>query len=171
MSSRKAQRYDDSSDSSDSSSDEPPPKRRVRKVVEPKKSDPKEPKTSAPRVRLPQAKRMQVIQDKEKGIEDPEYSCSKSSTGRWTVKRRKMPIDQSPHLDTTAGTPQLPLKVAVKLPEEAPKEVPQEKPKKEDLQISWINMQATVNDSLKRDLQTLSAKYERLAQKEEKRKK
>jgi hypothetical protein len=32
-------------------------------------------------------------------------------------------------------------------------------------------MQATVNDSLKRDLESLSEKYERLAQKEEKRKK
>jgi hypothetical protein len=43
--------------------------------------------------------------------------------------------------------------------------------KKDDLELNWINMQATVNDSLKRDLESLSEKYERLAQKEEKRKK
>jgi hypothetical protein len=77
-------------------------------------------------------------------------------------------------LDVTAGQP--PLKVpdlqraqtAPIVEAQAPVE---EKPKKEDLQLSWINMQATVNDSLKRDLESLSEKYERLAQKEERRKK
>jgi hypothetical protein len=165
MSSRKAQRYDDSSSSSSSSDSEPPPKKR-------KAREPVEKAVKAPaRSRLPQAKRMQVIELFQKGHQDPEYSCNKSATGRYIVKRRKMPIDQSPHLDVTAG--QSPMKIPeLQRAQTAPIVEPvEEKPKKEDLQLSWINMQATVNDSLKRDLESLSEKYERLAQKEERRKK
>lgn len=173
MASRKAQRYDDS-DSSDSSDSSPPPpkKRYVRTVPPPKAEAP--PKEKKPRTRLPTGRRLEIIQNKERGIEDPEYSCSKSANGRYIVKKRAFPLDQSPHLDTTAGTMAIPdlqrVQTTLAPVKEPVKEIIPEKPAK-DLQLSWINMQATVNDSLKRDLEALSAKYERLAEKEEKRKK
>jgi hypothetical protein len=157
MSKRKAQKYDGTSSSTDSdteSAEEVP-----KKVRQPAKTQ--------PRIRLPTGKRLEIISAKERGIEDPEYQASKSATGKWIVKKRKFPIDQSPRLDTTAGTPAL--KIEEKNVQEVVEIVPEKK--KDDLQLSWINMQATVNDSLKRDLKALSEKYERLAQKEEKRKK
>jgi hypothetical protein len=88
------------------------------------------------------------------------------------VRMRKFPLDQSPHLDITAGQPPMEIPTLQKVQAKtipAVEEIPVEK-KKDDLQLSWINMQATVNDSLKRDLEVLSEKYEKLAQKEEKRK-
>jgi hypothetical protein len=168
MPARKAQRYDDSSsdDSSDSSEDISPPPKKKKAPAEKKP-----PAEKAPQIRLATGKRLEIISMKERGIEDPEYSCSKTTTGKWIVKRRKMPLDQSPHLDTTAGTMKIPDLQRVPTKEIPKEEIPQEKPKKDDLQLSWINMQATVNDSLKRDLVSLSEKYERLAQKEERRKK
>jgi hypothetical protein len=155
-----------SSSSSDSSSDEeyvPPPKPKAKTVKEVlKKVEPPVPRTQG---KLAAAKRLEIITNKEKGMEDPDYACTKSATGRWNVRKRKFPIDQSPHLDVTAG--QRPL------PTPAPKAVEDGPPraKKADFQLSWINMQEQVNDSLKRDLELLSERYDKLAQKEEKRKK
>jgi hypothetical protein len=65
-----------------------------------------------------------------------------------------------------------PLKPAVTPePIAAPPPAPEPVSKKDSLDLNWINMQTHVNDSLKRDLEVLSDKYEKLAQKEEKRKK
>jgi hypothetical protein len=192
-----SKRYE-SSDSYSSDEEEVKPVKRSRKAQEPvkkpepkpkvkeaKKPEPQEPvapppasggsqgpevKSTPKKVyeRLASDKRAEIIKLKERGIEDPEYQATRSAAGRWTVKRRKIPIDQSPHLDTDAGTRPLPPK-ATKPPE--PEPAPEPAPKKDNLELSWINMQATVNDSLKRDLEALSERYEKLAQKEEKRKK
>jgi hypothetical protein len=170
------------SDSSDSSSSEeevkpvarvrkapPEPVKKlskVKKLMEEIRNAPDEDPPKKTYQRLATDKRLAVIALKERGIEDPEYRATKSAAGRWTVKKRKVPIDQSPDLDRTAGHPTLP-PVKAPAPEPAPEP---EVHKKDSLDLNWINMQATVNDSLKRDLETLSEKYEKLAQKEEKRK-
>jgi hypothetical protein len=184
-----------SSDSSSSSDDEAPPPPRVRKAQAPSPEPEKpEKKTKAQKMideikskpipedgkkyqRLAAEKRQAVIALKEKGIEDPEYRATKSAAGRWTVKKRKFPIDQSPDLDRTAGAPggAAPIGAPTPAPKQAAKVLeaspaPIAPQKKDSLDLNWINMQATVNDSLKRDLESLSEKYERLAQKEEKRK-
>jgi hypothetical protein len=156
-----------SSSSSSSSSDSeeeylPPPKPKAKTVSEAlKKVEPPVPRTQA---KLAAARRLEIITNKEKGIEDPEYSCTKSAAGRWIVRKRKFPIDQSPHLDVTAGQRPLPT------PAPPPQGPEPPKAKKADFQLSWINMQSQVNDSLKRDLEVLSERYDKLAQKEEKRK-
>jgi hypothetical protein len=172
-----SKRYE--SDSSESSEEEKP-KKRVRKVVkkeEPVKEAPEkaptEPSEKKVYQRLAAEKRLEIISLKERGIEDPEYQATRSAAGRWTVKKRKFPIDQSPHLDTTAGTmqvPPTPVRPVFNQPV-APVAQPVPEPvKKDNLDLNWINTQAMVNDSLKRDLEVLSEKYDKLAQKEEKRK-
>jgi hypothetical protein len=174
------------SDSSSSDEAPPPPKKepRARKPQKPQDLHVKAPPGSDAEVkpkkvyqRLPNDKRQEIISLKERGIEDPEYQATRSPAGRWTVKKRKFPLDQSPHLDTTAGT--APIRVTpgafrAPPPEAAPAPAPPPpapEPKKDNLDLNWINMQTHVNDSLKRDLELLSEKYDKLAQKEEKRKK
>jgi hypothetical protein len=143
-----------------------PKKTKLQKMIEEIRDKPIPSDDGKKYQRLAAEKRLAVIALKEKGIEDPEYRATRSAAGRWTVKKRKFPIDQSPDLDRTAGSPPL------RMPEPAPSPIaPEPAPQKKDsLDLNWINMQATVNDSLKRDLESLSEKYEKLAQKEEKRK-
>jgi hypothetical protein len=189
-----SKRYE-SSDSY-SSDEEVKPAKRARKAQEPvKKPEPKAPggPKAEPEVkplsevkevkpkkvyeRLASDKRKEIISLKERGIEDPEYQATRSAAGRWTVKKRKIPIDQSPHLNTDAGTPPFPPRAQAPAPVSVPASggshgpEPAPPPKKDNLDLNWINMQATVNDSLKRDLELLSERYEKLAQKEEKRNK
>jgi hypothetical protein len=191
-----SKRYDSSDSYSSDEEEVKPVVKRVRKAQEPVKKPVKKPEPEAPErdagvppevkgpsapvlkkvyVRIPEDKRQEIIALKERGIDDPEYQATRSAKGRWTVKKRKIPIDQSPHLNTDAGTPPMPVQVrpifgVARDSEPVPTKDPEE-PKKDNLELSWINMQATVNDSLKRDLELLSEKYEKLAQKEEKRKK
>jgi hypothetical protein len=135
-----------SSEESDSSSEEVPKKKRRPAVV---------------RIRLAPSRRTEVIQKKIQGIEDPEYSCSHNvATNTYTVRKRKFPLDQSPKLQEP-----------IPKPEPTPVPEPVKEPPKPDLNMTWINMQATVNDSLKKELVSLSQKYDKLSSKYETKKK
>jgi hypothetical protein len=101
------------------------------------------------------------------GIEDPEFNCVQNAhTKSWVVRRRKFPIDQTPRVNKQSGTlPPAP----VETPSQPQVQVPVHPPN--DIAVSWLNQQATVNDSLKRDLEQLSQNYARLADKYEEKKK
>jgi hypothetical protein len=125
------------------------------------------PKKQAParkRVRLPLSRRTEIIQNKQRGYDDPEYCCTQNpKTKTWIVRKRKFPLDQTHRHDEP-----LPLKKEVVVEEEVKEPVKEEK--KDDLQLSWANMQASKNDGLTKQLSELSAKFDKLAEKYEKKK-
>jgi hypothetical protein len=94
-------------------------------------------------VRLSTARRTEIIQNKQRGVDDPEYSCVQTAAGGWRVSKRKFPLDQTPKIETVAG------------------------PAGHDVHVTWMNMQQTVNDSLKSELSLLREKYEKLSGKYE----
>jgi hypothetical protein len=151
--------------------------KRVRKPVPAKEAVKEEAPPKKVYQRLGNDKRLEIISLKERGIEDPEYQATRSAAGRWTVKKRKFPLDQSPRIDNTMQAPATRVTPVFSQPAPAPSvpepvaPPPQPAPKKDNLDLNWINTQAMVNDSLKKDLELLSDKYDKLAQKEEKRKK
>jgi hypothetical protein len=146
--------------SSSSSSDDIIPKTTDKKKV---KSVPAPEAPKRARVRIPANRRLEVIQNKTNGIEDPEYEATRRGTS-WVVTRRKMPLDQTAKMQS----PILPKKK----PERPPPPPPPEpvKKKEENLHLSWANEQASITNSLKKDLTSLSEKYDELAQKYEKHK-
>jgi hypothetical protein len=141
-----------SSDDYDESDNEPPPKPAKKEAAPPKK------------IRIPVSQRNEVIQQKIRGIDHPDFSCVHNpSTQTWTVRRRKMPLDQSPKYRDD------PIPPPVHQPAPAPTPTPP--PPKEDVNLTWINMQSHVNDSLKKELGSLAEKYDKLASKYEEKKK
>jgi hypothetical protein len=154
--------------SSDSDSDE----RIGRKVEEELSSDDDDiedkPKKKAPvrkRIRLPLSRRTEIIQNKQRGYDDPEYCCTQNpKTKTWIVRKRKFPLDQTHRHDE-------PLSLKEEAPVEEEVKEPVKEEKKDDLQLSWANMQASKNDGLTKQLTELSAKFDLLAEKYEKKKK
>jgi hypothetical protein len=136
-------------DSSYSDSDSDTRDRRSRPKKAPKKKPekaPQEKKPKAPVTRIPTARRMEIIQKKQRGIDDPEYSCVQNANGSWRVSRRKFPLDQTPKIEQTS-------------------------PPSSDVHVTWMNMQQSVNDSLKGELAQLREKYEKISSKYEEGKK
>jgi hypothetical protein len=109
------------------------------------------------------SRRNEIIQNKMRGIDDPEFSAVQNlSTQTWTVRKRKFPLDQSPKY---REDPILVTQPAHPAPAPAPAPPP-----KDDLHLSWINMQSQVNDSLKKELGHLAKKYDKLSSKYEEKK-
>jgi hypothetical protein len=144
-----------SSSSSDSSSDDEPrrkPRSKGKKTVN---------------ARIPSSRRLDIIAKKMSGIEDPEFNCIQNvRTKSWVVRRRKFPLDQTPRVTKQSGT--LP-PAQVEAPVQPQTQVPVHPPN--DIAVSWLNQQASVNDSFKRDLEQLAQNYARLADKYEEKKK
>jgi hypothetical protein len=116
------------------------------------------------RDRLPISRRTEIIQNKMRGIDDPEFCCTQNlKTKSWVVRKRKFPLDQTIRRDTPIT------KAEVKI--EAPVEVPVEEKKKDDLQLEWANMKASKNDGLAKQLAELSSKFDQMAEKYEEKKK
>jgi outer membrane murein-binding lipoprotein Lpp len=115
-----------------------------------------------PRDRLPISRRTEIIQNKQRGIDDPEYCCTQNpKTKSWTVRKRKFPLDQTLRHDT-------PLQLVPPKKEEPVVEAPVvEEKKKDDLELTWANTQAR-NDKLADLITELSAKFDKLDEKREK---
>jgi hypothetical protein len=120
---------------------------------------PAEEKPKKPRNRIPQGRRMEVIQRAIEGKQDPEYSASKKGTS-WVVRRRELPLDQTARLEAPIAPPKKPVE---KVEEEPPK-------KQDELHLSYVNQQASINSKLSKDLEALSEKYDYLAEKYERHK-
>jgi hypothetical protein len=88
---------------------------------------------------------MEIVQKKQSGIDDPEYSCVQTAGGGWRVAKRKFPLDQTPKIEKTS-------------------------PPGSDVHLTWMNMQQSVNDSLKGELAQLRDKYDKLSGKYEEKK-
>jgi hypothetical protein len=91
--------------------------------------------------RLTQARRNQIIANFELGSEDPEYSVTKSTDGRYTVRKRKTFFTPTAAVHT--GTPN------------------------SEIALTWMNMQNELNEGLSKDLKKLKKNYEKLAAKYE----
>jgi hypothetical protein len=125
-------------------------------------------KTKKPRNRLPVSRRTEIIQNKQRGIDDPEFCCTQNpKTKTWIVRKRKFPLDQTIRHQEPISIVK---KEVVEEKKEPVKEVVKE-PVKEDLQLSWANMQASANDTLTKQLIELSGKFDKLAGKYEEKKK
>jgi hypothetical protein len=142
---------DDELSSDSSSSSEPKPKRKAVKK---------------PPTRIPAGKRTDIIAKKMQGIEDPEFTCTQNPGKKtWSVKRRRFPLDQTPQVNAQVGSlpsPLAPVTPVAPVAHPAPSA---------DMNVTWLNNQTVVNDSLKRTLEELSGKYEKLASKYEEKKK
>jgi hypothetical protein len=129
-----------------------------------KANDKPKPKTEKPkRNRIPQSKRVEVIQKAIEGKLDPEYSAKKNGKS-WIVRRRDFPLDQTPKLDDA---------IPSTVNHAPPKPTPDEEPPKrrdDDLHLSYVNQQASINSKLSKDLESLSQKYDQLAEKYERHK-
>jgi hypothetical protein len=151
----------DSSDSSagrsaDSSEPEPPkpvkkkPKAQPLPVVEPNQPVPS-PKieVSQPRpVRLSKVQRDQIIADHQRGLQHPEYNVTQSN-GKFRVAKRRTPISPTANISVTTPMP-------------APTPQPE---------LTWVNMQQTVNENITTELHKLRKKYKKLAGKYQDKKK
>jgi hypothetical protein len=138
-----------SSSSSDSSSEE---------VREPKRTKMTQQTVPQGRARIAASQRLEIIAKKMQGIEDPQFKCIQNTrTKSWVVRKRKFPLDQTPKVDAHSGkVPNSPLvPVVPETPSHSSNEVP----------VSWLNMQATVNDSLQKTIEKLSANYDKLSEK------
>jgi hypothetical protein len=146
--------YDLSSDDDDSIKNKVV-KKPVKAPVKPRK----------PRERLPISRRTEIIQNKQRGIDDPEYCCTQNpKTKSWTVRKRKFPLDQT----IRHSEPIIPAKKVEKEEEPVVEEEPAPPPKKkDDLELTWSNTQAR-NDKLTDMLAELSAKFDKLDEKREK---
>jgi hypothetical protein len=122
------------------SEDDRPKKKKVEKKVE---KNPVEKKKVVNRI--PPARRMEIIQKKQSGIDDPEFSCVQTAGGGWRVAKRKFPLDQTPKIEKSS-------------------------PPGGDVHVTWMNMQQSVNDSLKGELAQLREKYDKLSGKYEEKK-
>jgi hypothetical protein len=144
--------YDLSSDTEDDTIKNKPVKKTMQLPKSPRKRD-----------RLALSRRTEIIQNKQRGIDDPEYCCTQNpKTKSWTVRKRKFPLDQT----IRHSEPIVPAKKAEI--EEAPvvEEEPAPPKKKDDLELTWSNTQAR-NDKLTDMLAELSAKFDALAEKRE----
>jgi hypothetical protein len=120
--------------------------------------------TIKPRNRLPISRRTEIIQNKMRGIDDPEFCCTQNPKNKsWTVRRRKFPLDQTIRHEA-------PIEVKKEVVVEEKKE-PVKEEKKEDLELSWANMQASHNDGLAKQLAELSSKFDKISEKYEEKKK
>jgi hypothetical protein len=135
----------------DYSSDEEPKKKQRKKPREtkPKEKRPKAqppPQAQAPPPPLPpsgrlnKARRDYIIQNFNLGKEDPEYSVQKMANGSYRVSKRKSYF--SPTASVESGS-------------------------KEDVQMTWLNLQNQVNENLMKDVHKLRKRYEKLADKYE----
>jgi hypothetical protein len=143
---RRTRRY-----SSSSSDSEPPPPKKG-KISIPKDDPPPpppEPIVSKPkRVKLSSSRRLEIINNKRNGIEDPEYSAVQNpDTGAWRVSKRKTLVSPSAKVEATAGPPN------------------------HDILVTWMNMQQNENQGLKEEIRRLGKKYEKIATKYEEKKK
>jgi hypothetical protein len=56
--------------------------------------------TAKPRNRLAISRRTEIIQNKMRGIDDPEFCCTQNlKTKSWIVRKRKFPLDQTARHD------------------------------------------------------------------------
>jgi hypothetical protein len=102
-----------------------------------------------------------------RGIDDPEFCCTQNVKNKsWTVRRRKFPLDQTQRHDAPITPAPKPEVAPVPEKPEAPADV-----KKDNLELSWANMQASANDGLSKQLAELSAKFEKISEKYEEAKK
>jgi hypothetical protein len=142
MSHRRQKERQPLSDYSSDSYSDPPPKK------EKKKPQPLPTENAAPalvdkpkRVKLSQSRRLEIITNKRNGIEDPEYSAVQNpDTGAWRVSKRKQFLSPTAKVESTS-------------------------PPGQDIHLTWMNMQASVNESLGNELERLSHKYEKLSHK------
>jgi hypothetical protein len=141
------------SDYSSDSDYEPPPKKENKKQPKEKvptenerssgtQSNAPEPVVSKPkRVKLSQSRRLEIIANKRNGIDDPEYSAIQNpATGSWRVCKRKEFLSPTSKIEASS-------------------------PPNQDIHLTWMNMQASVNESIGNELERLSKKYDKISAK------
>jgi hypothetical protein len=105
---------------------------------------------------------MEVIAQKVKGIDDPEFSCVQNAKSKsWIVRRRKFPLDQTPRLEAQSGTPTPPSHLV------PTSEQPRQAPQQTDSNVAYLNQQPAANDDLRNYLKMLGDKFDHMADKYE----
>jgi hypothetical protein len=137
-----------------SEEEEPPAEKKKKKKKEkpPKVKEGKirvkdEPQPPRKPSRLSPSRRLQIIADKQKGIDDAEYEATQNPvTKTWRVQKRKTLHSPSAKVEATSTPPEAPDR---------------------DILVTWMNMQQSENQGLKAEMRKLGKKYEKLATKYE----
>jgi hypothetical protein len=127
--------------------------KKPREAQEPRQTKKREPKEQPPQQvvqstppplppsgRLNKARREYIIQNFTLGKEDPEYQCQKLANGSYRVTKRKSYFNATANVESGST---------------------------DDVQMTWMNLQTQMNESLFKDIHKLRKRYDKLADKYE----